>query len=71
MSVSPNMMHVDRKFSIDTRHLGADIWARGNLGAVSYGREDIRAQCHLGASTIGREIRAHAFLINFSLVFLN
>ena len=37
---------------LGARHLGTDIWAREHLGAVPF----------------GREIRANAFLINFSLV---
>ena len=53
-----------------TRHLSADIWAR-DIWVQTFGREGIWAQWHMGARTlIGREIRANAFLINFSLVFL-
>ena len=64
-------MPLDETRHLGARHLGADTWARGHLGAVSYGREDTWAQCYLGARTIGCEIRANAFLINFSLVFFS
>ena len=75
---------------IETRDLGADMWARDiwardiwardiwardvwarDIWAQTFGRESIWALCHMGARTFGREIRANALLINFSLVFLN
>ena len=60
-------MHANYTAYVTGKMAKPDILAR-DIWAQTFGREDIRAQRHVGATTFGREIRPQHF-INFLLVF--